>query len=55
MQCIKLVTVSSIHWYVDTSHGFHSDSKVHSGPIMTMGRGEIVNVSRKDKLNIGSS
>ena len=33
----------------------HMDSKGHTGAMMSMGRGAIVNISRKHKINVGSS
>ena len=47
--------LTSIHWWVDGSFGVHWDSKGHTGAMMSMGRGSIVNVLRKYKLNVGSS
>ena len=40
---------------MDGSYGVYWDSKGHTGAMMSMGRGAIVNVSRKHKLNVGSS
>ena len=40
---------------VDGSYGVHWDSKGHTGIMMSMGKGVIVNVSRRHKLNVGSS
>ena len=48
-------SLSHIHWYVDASYGVHWDSKGHTGAMMTMGRGALINISRKHKLNVGSS
>ena len=47
--------LSHIHRYVDASYGVYWDSKGHTGAMMTMGRGALINVSRKHKLNVGSS
>ena len=44
-----------IHWYVDASYGDHWYSKGHIEAMMTMGRGALINVSRKHKLNVRSS
>ena len=44
-----------IKWLVDASYGVHWDSKGHTGAIMSMGKGVMVNISRKHKLNVGSS
>ena len=40
---------------VHSLYGMDWDSKGHTGAIMSMGRDAIVNVSRKHKLNTGSS
>ena len=47
--------LSSIPWWVDGSSGVHWDSKGHTGAMMKMGRGAIVNISRKHKMNVSSS
>ena len=40
---------------VDGSYGTRLDSKGHTGVMMSMGKGATVNVSRRHKLNFGSS
>ena len=40
--------------WVDASYGVHWDFKAHTGALMSLGLGAIVNVSRKHKLNVGS-
>ena len=47
--------LSNIVWWVDGSYGVHWDSKGHTGAMMSMGKGAIVNISRKHKMNVGSS
>ena len=47
--------LTNLMWWVDGSYGVHWDSKGHTGALMTMGKGAIVNVSRRHKLNVGSS
>ncbi len=44
-----------IEWSVDASFGVHADMKSHSGMSMTMGRGAILSMSRKQKINTRSS
>ena len=44
-----------IRLWVDVLCGVHWDSKGHTGVMMSMGKGAIVNVSKKHKLNTGSS
>ena len=48
-------SLNTIRWWVDASYGVHWDCKDHTGAMMSMGKGAIVNVSRKHKLNTGSS
>ena len=47
--------LTNLMWLVDGSYGVHWDSKGHTGAMLSMGRGAIVNVSRRHKLNVGSS
>ena len=47
--------LNMIRWWVDASYGVHWDCKGHTGAMMSMGKGSIVNVLRKHKLNTGSS
>ena len=47
--------LSHIHWYVDVLYGVHWDSEGHTGTMMTMGKGAIINILRKQKLNVESS
>ena len=42
-------------WWVDSLYGVLWDSKAHAGAIMSMGKEAIINISRKHKLNVGSS
>ena len=44
-----------IRWWFDASYGMHWDCRGHTGAMMSMGKGDTVNISRKHKLNIGSS
>ena len=47
--------LTNLMWWADGSYGVHWDSKGHTGAMMSMGKGAIVNVSRRHKLNVGSS
>jgi hypothetical protein len=42
-------------WYVDAAFGVHPDFKSQTGATMTMGKGAIFSISRKQKLNTRSS
>ena len=44
-----------VEWSVDASFGVHSDMRSHSGMSMSMGKGAICSMSRKQKLNTRSS
>ena len=44
-----------LKWYVDASHAVHRDMKGHTGGLLTMGSGRIINKSVKQKLNSKSS
>ena len=40
-----------IKWYVDVSFAVHPDFKSHTGGVMTMGKGVIKSIAKKQKLN----
>ena len=42
-------------WWADAAFAVHGDMKSHSGGIMTLGKGAIQSISRKQKLNTKSS
>jgi hypothetical protein len=42
-------------WYVDAAFGVHPDFRSHTGAVMTMGKGAIFSISRKQKMNTRSS
>ena len=44
-----------IRWYGDASFAVHQDMKSHTGGLMTMGSGGVINVSRKQKMVSKSS
>ena len=48
-------SLKDITWWVDGSFGVLWYSKVHTGSMMSMGKGAIVNLARKHKMNVGSS
>lgn len=53
-----ILSADSLHvikWYVDASFAVHPDFKSHTGAVMTLGRGGVINISRKQKLNTKSS
>ena len=52
---LKVNDIRVIKWYVDASFGVHPDFKSHTGAVMTMGKGAIQSIARKQKLNTRSS
>ena len=52
---MKSYVFNIIRWWVDDSYGVHWEFKGHTGAMMSMGRGALVNISRKNKMNTGSS
>ena len=52
---IKADALNIIRWWLDASYGVHFYCKGHTGIMMSMGRGALVNISRKHKMKTGSS
>ena len=48
-------SLSMIRWWVDASYAVHYNCKGHTRAMMSMGKSTTVNISRKHKLNTGSS
>jgi Reverse transcriptase (RNA-dependent DNA polymerase) len=42
-------------WYVDASFAVHPDFRSHTGAIMTIGKGAVISISRKQGINTRSS
>jgi hypothetical protein len=47
--------LNKIQWYVDAAYAVHNDKKSQTGAIMTLGKGAILSVSTKQKINTRSS
>lgn len=45
----------NIVWWVEGSFGVHWDPMGHTGAMLSMGNGAIVNIPRKHKMNVASS
>jgi hypothetical protein len=45
----------TITWHLDAAFAVHKDAKSHTGATMTLGRGSIISVSTKQKINTRSS
>jgi hypothetical protein len=52
---LKADSLSIIKWWVDASCATHGDCRGHTGAMMPLGRGSIIGISRKQKLNTKSS
>ena len=48
-------SLSNIVWWVDGYFGVHWEFKGHTGAMLSMGKGDIVIISRKHKMNVASS
>ena len=47
--------MSVIHYWIDVSFAVHADYKSHTGVCLSFGRGCLVNISSKQKINTWSS
>eukprot|EP00978_Attheya_sp_CCMP212_P029223 scaffold103282_cov47-Attheya_sp.AAC.1 len=45
----------TINWYVDAAFAVHADFKSHTGAVMTLGKGIVISISTKQKVNTRSS
>lgn len=52
---LRAELLSTVMWYVGGLYGVHWDPKGYTGAPMTMGKGNIINMSRKHKLGVTSS
>jgi hypothetical protein len=52
---LKADSLSIIKWWVDASYATHGDCRGHTGATMSLGRGSVIGISRKQKLNTKSS
>ena len=46
---------NNIYWYVDASFAVHQNMRSHTGGMMTFGKGAVMSISTKQKLNTKSS
>jgi hypothetical protein len=44
-----------VKWYLDASFAVHPDFKSHTGAMMTLGKGAMQSIARKQKMNVQSS
>ena len=52
---MRAESLSMIRWWVDASYEVHWDCKVNTGAMISMGKGALVNIAKKHRLNTGSS
>ena len=44
-----------VKWWVDAAFALHPDYRSHSGAVLSLGKGSVISMSRKQKLNTRSS
>ena len=44
-----------VKWWVDASYASHDDMHGHTGVTMSLGRGSVISMSKKQKINAKSS
>jgi hypothetical protein len=52
---LRANSLSIIKWWVDASYATHGDCRGHTGAMISLGRGSIIGMSKKQKLNTKSS
>jgi hypothetical protein len=52
---LRADSLNIIKWWVDASYATHGDCRRHSGATMSLGRGSMIGMSKKQKLNTKSS
>jgi hypothetical protein len=52
---LRVDNLNVIKWWVDASYATHGDCRGHTGVMMSLGRGAIIGMSKKQKLNTKSS
>ena len=52
---LSVDNMSIVNWFVDASHMTHMDCKGHVGGAITLGKGAVISVSAKIKINTKSS
>ena len=52
---LDAVSLSLMHWWVDAAYGVHPDYRSHSGAVMSFGKGGVISMSCKQKINTKSS
>lgn len=52
---LSVDALNVVKWFVDASFAVHPDYRSHTGGNMTLGKGSVISVSRKQKLNTRSA
>ena len=55
---VVTIVMDNLHivkWHVDVAFGVHNDFKSHTGVTCTMGKGSVISMSKKQKINTKSS
>ena len=52
---LKADDINEVYWYADAVFAVHQDMKSHTGGVMTMGKGCMITMSSKQKINTKSS
>ena len=52
---LQVENLRCVKYYVDAAFAVHNDFKSHTGGVMTMGKGAITSISKKQKMNTRSS
>ena len=52
---LKMDNTGTIKWYIDVAYAVHPDMRSHTGAVMTLGKGAVVSISSKQKVNARSS
>jgi hypothetical protein len=47
--------ITCLKWRVDTSHATHKDCRGHTGAMLSLGKGAVISISYKHKINTKSS
>ena len=52
---INADNLNVVHWWVDAAYGVHNDLKDHTGSTMSVRKGGVTRITRKQKINTTSS
>ena len=52
---LRADALNIIKWFIDAAFAVHPDFKGHTGAVMTMGKGAMIAISKKQKVNTRSS